>query len=245
MSLSDITAVILAGGKGTRLQAVLADRPKVLAPVCGRPFLAYLLHQWEGAGGRRVLLSTGYMAEKIRAVFGESYGNLQLTYSTEDEPLGTGGALRLTLEREVSDPFLVMNGDSLIQADFNDFYQWFTSAKREAGMILTQVPDAGRFGKVVVGENGLILHFEEKNPGAGAGWINAGVYLLTHRLVRAIPPARFFSLERELFPQLAGHSLYGYQCPGEFIDIGTPETWQSADQFFAKIFPAPWPAKSS
>ncbi len=207
MSLADVTAVILAGGQGTRLQAVLADRPKVLAPVCGRPFLTYLLDQWESAGGRRVLLSTGFMAEKIQAAFGERYRTLQLTYSKEDEILGTGGAVRLALDCELSDPMLVMNGDSFIQADFRDFYQWFTSASREAGMILTQMPDAGRYGKVLLGENGLIRHFEEKKPGAGAGWINAGVYLLTQRVVRTNPPVKYYSMEQELYPQLADRNL--------------------------------------
>lgn len=232
MSLSGITAVILAGGQGTRLQSVLADRPKVLAPICGRPFLTYLLDQWEGAGGRRVLLSTGFMAEKIQATMGKSYRTLHLSYSQEDEPMGTGGAVRLALESEVSDPILVMNGDSFIQADLREFYHWFTSAHKEAGMILTQVPDAGRFGQVLCEENGLIRHFEEKKIGAGAGWINAGVYLLTHRVARTIPPSRPYSLEQELFPGLAGRSLFGYPIHGPFIDIGTPESWRRAEQFF-------------
>jgi D-glycero-alpha-D-manno-heptose 1-phosphate guanylyltransferase len=172
------------------------------------------------------------MAEKIRAALGERYRNLHLSYSKEDEPLGTGGAVRLALNHEVSDPMLVMNGDSFIQADFREFYQWFTCVDREAGMILTQVPDTGRFGKVLCEENGLIRHFEEKKSGAGAGWINAGVYLLTHRVVRTIVPGRPFSLEQELFPGLAGRSLFGFPIHGTFIDIGTPASWRRAEQFF-------------
>jgi len=235
MSLSELTAVILVGGQGTRLQPVLSDRPKVLAPVCGRPFLTYLLDQWVDAGGRRVLLSTGFMADKIRAALGERYRTLHLTYSKEEDLLGTGGAVRLSLDCEVSDPMLVMNGDSFIQADFRGFYQWFISGSKEAGMILTKVPDAGRFGKVLLGENALIQQFEEKKPASGPGWINAGVYLLTHGVVRTIPPGIPYSLEQELFPRLAGRSLFGYPSHGAFIDIGIPESWQRAEQFFGQL----------
>jgi len=233
--LENLTAVILAGGRGTRLRSAVADRPKVLAPVGGRPFLTYLLDLWERAGGRRVVLCTGFMADQVREALGESYRTLSLCYSVEHEPLGTAGALRLALNCRVSDPMLVFNGDSFIKADLLDFYQWFTAAEREAGLILTRVPDAGRFGKVQWEEDGLIRHFEEKHPEAGVGWINAGVYLLTHRALRDIPPGRFYSLERQLFPRLANHSLFGYPCPGAFIDIGTPDSWRMAQQFFGEI----------
>ena len=217
------------------MQSVLVDRPKALAPVCGRPFLTYLLDQWERAGGRQVLLCSGFMADSIHMELGESYHNLHLTYSKEDEPLGTGGALRLAMGCKVSDPMLVMNGDSYIQADFNKFYQWFIDGGKEAGIILTQVPDAGRFGRVRCSDDGLILQFEEKKAATESGWINAGVYLLTHRIVNTIPLGKSYSLERELFPQLAGCNLFGYHCHGEFIDIGTPESWQMAEQVFSKI----------
>jgi D-glycero-alpha-D-manno-heptose 1-phosphate guanylyltransferase len=232
VDLAALTAVILAGGLGTRLQKVLPDRPKVLAPVHGRPFLTYILDLLEQAGGRQVVLCTGFGARQVREALGDSYNSLSLAYSEEPQPLGTGGALRLALECGVSDPVLALNGDSFIRADLKDFYRWFATVGAGAGMILTRVKAPGRFGKVQFREDGLICHFDEKNSTPGPGWINTGVYLLTRQVLCTISPGRPYSLEQELFPQLAGRNLYGYPCRGEFIDIGTPESWQRAKQFF-------------
>jgi D-glycero-alpha-D-manno-heptose 1-phosphate guanylyltransferase len=236
-NLAALTAVILAGGRGTRLQTVLPDRPKVLAPVHGRPFLTYMLDLWEQAGGRQVVLCTGFGASQVREALGERYNSLSLTYSEETQPLGTGGALRLAMECGVSDPLLVLNGDSFIRADLKDFYRWFAAVDGGMGMILTNVADPGRFGKVQFREDGLICQFIEKGSTSEPGWINTGVYLLTHQVLSTIPPGRYYSLEEELFPQLVGRNLYGYPCREEFIDIGTPESWERAEHFFSVAAP--------
>ncbi|MEK9148068.1 MAG: sugar phosphate nucleotidyltransferase, partial [Patescibacteria group bacterium] len=115
--LSGITAAILAGGLGTRLRSVLADKPKVLAEIYGRPFLSYLLDQLNDAGVRRVVLLIGYRGDEIRNVFGDYYKNLKIRYSEESSPLGTGGAVRLALPILDSDPAFIMNGDSFCDAD--------------------------------------------------------------------------------------------------------------------------------
>lgn len=225
------TAVILAGGLGTRLRRVVADRPKVLAEIQGRPFLEFLLDHLEAAGFERVVLCTGVQAALVQDVFGNRHGRLQIGYSEETSPLGTGGALRLAVPLLGSDPVLVMNGDSYCQADLAAFAGFHQAKQAEATLLLTQVPDVGRFGQVRVDEQSRVIGFEEKG-GSGAGWINAGIYLLSQTLVREIPQGRAVSLEREMFPAWIGRNLFGWQEGGRFIDIGTPESYEAAEQFF-------------
>jgi len=233
VKLSDITAVILAGGLGTRLRSVFSDRPKVLAEVLGRPFLTYLLDQLSSTGIRKVILCTGYMGDKVQEVYGEMYKSLHLFYSQEDEPLGTGGALRLALPLIKSNSVLVMNGDSYIHADLSSYARWFFHIDRNASLLLARVSDIRRYGMVRVEKDESVSAFEEKEKAKGAGWINAGVYLMKTLLLKSIPSGKAFSLEREFFPSLVGNGLFGYQCKVRFIDIGTPESYIKAENFFS------------
>ena len=232
--MSDITTVILAGGLGTRLRSVLSDRPKMLAEVLGRPFLTYLLDQLSSAGARKVILCIGYMGDSVQKVYGDVYKSLHLLYSQEDEPLGTGGALRLALPLIESEHVLVMNGDSYIHADLSYYVDWFFQIDRKASLLLVKVPDTSRYGMVKVEKDESISIFEEKEKAKGARWINAGVYLMKTSLLKSIPVGKSFSLEREFFPSLVGKGLFGRQCKGKFIDIGTPESYVNAENFFGE-----------
>ena len=233
--LSGIPAVILAGGLGTRLRPVVADRPKALAMINGRPFLGYLLMQLARAGVREAVICTGYLAEQVRTCFGDSYAGIRLRYSVETEPLGTGGALRLALPLLAADSILVVNGDSYFSADLADFHGRHRAAGSLASLLLARVADISRFGAVDLVEGGQIARFEEKGSAAGPGLINAGVYLLSGEVVRGIPDSGPVSLEREVFPALVGHGLYGFAQDGKFIDIGTPEDYLAAAAFFAEM----------
>jgi len=233
--LSDITAVILAGGLGLRLRSAVRGVPKVLAPVRGRPFLTYLLEQLVAAGVRRVVLCTGHLADQVRSAIGDSYGDLRVFYSQESSPLGTGGALRLALSQIESDTTLVMNGDSFCDASLRDFWLWREAQGGDAALLLTSVPDTARYGRVHVDGDGQVLRFEEKTNGGGAGLINAGVYLMGRHLLSAIAPDVAVSLERDLFPVWIGRGLYGYRSEGRFLDIGTPETYAIVDEFFGTV----------
>ena len=233
IKLSDITAVILAGGLGTRLRPVLSDRPKVLVEVLGRPFLTYLLDQLSSAGAREVILCTGYMGNRVQEVYGDVYKSLHLLFSQEKEPLGTGGALRLALPLLKSDHVLVMNGDSYIRADLSCYADWFFRMDRKASLLLAKVPDTSRYGMVKVEKDESVSIFEEKKRAKGAGWINAGVYLMETLLLTSISSEKAFSLERELFPSLVGNGLFGYRSKGRFIDIGTPESYATVENFFS------------
>jgi histidinol-phosphate phosphatase family protein len=231
--LSDITAAVLTGGLGSRLRPVVADRPKVLAEIRGRPFLAYLLDQLAAAGLRSVVLCTGYRGDQISRTFGESYGPLRLAYSHEQQPLGTGGALRLALPHFMSDPVLVMNGDSFCATDLKAFWDWHRHRRGTASIMLTRVKRSERYGGVKIDADGRIVEFAEKKQGAGPGWINAGVYFLSQGFLRSIAEATNISLEHDVFPRWTRDGLYGYSVQSRFLDIGTPEDFAVAEDFFA------------
>jgi NDP-sugar pyrophosphorylase family protein len=229
----DMAAAILVGGQGTRLQSVVSDRPKVLAEISGKPFLAYLFDQLLSSGICKVVLCSGYMADKIKAHFGNRYNLLSIQYSREGHPLGTGGGLRLALPYLTSDTILVMNGDSYIDTNLGAYIDWFLEQERQASLLLAKMEDTSRYGTVIINKNKTVAAFKEKCDNAEPGWINAGIYLMKRALVSSIPAGRFYSLERDFFPSLTGGELCGYCGEGRFIDIGTPEAYVRAESFFA------------
>lgn len=231
--MKNLTAVILAGGLGTRLRSVVADRPKVLAEVLGRPFLAYLLDQVETAGIRQVVLCTGHLGEQVEAVFGKSYGPMRLIYSQETEPLGTAGALRQALPLFDSDWALAMNGDSYCDTNLGNFWQSHQSNGATGSILLVEMPDTDRYGRVNLSSGGRVESFDEKGMNRGPGLINAGIYLLNRLLLGSIPSGRAVSIEREMFPLWVGSGIYGHQNKARFLDIGTPESYSIAERFFA------------
>ncbi len=232
--LSNVTAAILAGGLGTRLQSVVADRPKVLAPVAGRPYLAYLLDQLAVVGVREVVLLTGHLAEQVKDAFGDTYGGMRLRYCVEPSPLGTAGSLRHALALFRTPRVLLLNGDSYVEMDFAALLEQHHRQKADVSLVLCRVDDTSRFGRVEVDADGRVVRFEEKRKDAGSGWINAGVYLLRRDVIDSIPPARAVSLERDVLPQwiTTGCRVQAYQTTGRFLDIGTPESYAAGASFF-------------
>jgi NDP-sugar pyrophosphorylase family protein len=233
-NLSDLSVAILAGGLGTRLRPVVADRPKVLAPVRGRPYLTYLLDALAAAGVREVVLLTGYQAERVRDAFGDQYDGVNLLYSVERTPLGTAGAIRHALPLLSSPTVLVLNGDSFCAVNLTAFCRSHCRRRADVSLVLVRAANAARFGRVRTKPDGRLQRFEEKQEVAGPGWINAGVYLMERPLIAAIPPRRPASLERELFPEwIARCHCFGFRSRGRFLDVGTPETYAEAERFFA------------
>jgi D-glycero-alpha-D-manno-heptose 1-phosphate guanylyltransferase len=232
---------ILCGGAGTRLRAAVADRPKALAEVAGRPFLAWLLDLLDAQGFGRVVLCTGYRAEQIEAEFGASYKGLQLRYSPEPTSLGTGGALRFALPLLASETILGVNGDSYCQSDLGQFWRDHAESGAAASMLLSRVADSSRFGSVQVTGQGLVAGFQEKAAAAGPGWINAGIYLVRRALLEAIPSGVPCSLEREIFPAWVKTGLRGVKATGDFVDIGTPDSYRAANELFGQ-YPGTLPA---
>jgi len=232
---ADVTGAVLAGGLGTRLRSVVNDRPKVLAPVRGRPFLAYILDQLARAGLAEVVLLTGYQAEQVRASFGECHGSVHLTYSPEPEPLGTGGATRYALSRFSRPAVLLMNGDSYCDVDLSAFLDSHRVQRAQISMVVSRVADTSRFGRVNLDPGGRVAGFEEKGA-SGAGWINAGIYLLELPVIARIPPGRPVSLERDVLRFATGQAGFrAFGSRGKFLDIGTPESFQEAEEFFRPV----------
>lgn len=234
------TAAILAGGQGTRLRPAVSDRPKVLAEVSGRPFVAHLLDRLEVAGVTTAVLCLGYRGEQVREALGARHGRVQLRYSQEPSPAGTAGALRLVLPLCESDDIIAMNGDSISDIDVAAMLRWHVGRRAAATLALAYVPDVSRFGRADVAADGQIQRFSEKGAETGAGWINAGAYVLCREVIEAIPTERAVSLERDVFPGLAGRGLYGLQAAGRFLDIGTPASYREAEAFFSAAKPTRW-----
>jgi len=231
-NLSHITAAILAGGLGTRLRSVVPDRPKVLAEVAGRPFVFHLLDQLAAVRVRQVVLCTGYLAHQVRDTLGETYGPMNLLYSQEPSPLGTGGALRLALSLLESETVLVLNGDSFCRANLRAFSLVHRLRGAKVTLLLAEVTDTGRFGWVELDGEGRITGFREKGKANGSGWVNGGIYLIDRSLLQTIPPQQTVSLEQDLFPAWIGRGFYGFRSEGRFIDIGIPESLAGAETFF-------------
>jgi NDP-sugar pyrophosphorylase family protein len=228
-----VSAAVLAGGLGTRLRPAVADRPKVLAEVGGRPFLAYLLDQLARASFPEVVLLTGYGADQVRSAFGDVYAGMRLTYSAEPAPLGTAGALRRALPRLSADTVLLLNGDSYCDVDLDAFRRAHRARAAGASLVLARAPDATRFGRARARADGRVVSFEEKGADRSPGWVNAGIYLLQRGPLEELAPGRPASLERDLLPAwVAGGRVWGFRHGGPFLDIGTPESYAEARAFF-------------
>ena len=221
-------ALILTGGLGVRLKRVITGRPKPMAPVTGRPFLEYLILQLKRYGLTDIVLCIGHLGEQIRKYFGNgSKWGIQISYSYERKPLGTGGAIKLAKDLIKEDNFLVMNGDSFLDIDLNRLIDYHLKREASATIALAESEDPRRYGAVEVNENGEIKSFVEKcqRESTRSGLINGGIYVLNTKIFEHIPEGRA-SLEREVFPKLIGKGFYGMPIRGFFIDIGVPEDYK-------------------
>jgi NDP-sugar pyrophosphorylase family protein len=230
-------AAILVGGQGTRLKGVVSDRPKPMAMVAGRPFLEWVTLYLRSVGVGRVVLCTGHMAEVIEDYFSalEAPG-MSISYSREEVPLGTGGALRTSLPVIPAERFLVLNGDSLCPFSPAEMIDKHAKAGAHVTMWLVEVENSSRYGTVHLDDEGQVIAFEEKNPARASGLINAGIYLVEKALIESLPEGRFLSLESDVFPNLPPGSIAGVIGEGPFLDIGTPESYSAATEFITDHF---------
>ena len=219
-------AIVLAGGFGRRLQSVVADLPKPMAPVGGRPFLEILLHLLAHKGFGRVVLSLGYRAEQISGYFGKQYAGMELEYAIEREPLGTGGAIRLALSLCSGEPVFVFNGDTFLDLEVGAVLEKW---KRDGQPLIVarRVSDTARYGRLRV-ENDRVIGFNEKGEG-GSGAINAGCYLFRTNQLDEFALHTPFSIEMDYLAVAVQRTPFTYfETEGLFIDIGIPEDYTKA-----------------
>jgi D-glycero-alpha-D-manno-heptose 1-phosphate guanylyltransferase len=228
--------IILSGGFGLRLRGVIGDVPKPMAQIGGRPFMELLLRQLKRYGFSRVILSVGYRHEVIREHFGERAFGLELIYSVETTPLGTGGALRDAAKHVTAKNALIMNGDSYTDVDLNRVAQ--DHVRTNADVTIVVIPgNRGDAGSVVLDCDGKITTFAEKSAIAQSRYLSAGIYILNKDLASTIPEAEKISLEEQLFPQwlATGKNIQGFVFEGPCLDIGTPERFQEAQHLLEKV----------
>ena len=224
-------AIILAGGFGTRLQSVVSDVPKPMAPVAGRPFLTYLLDRLRKQGYTHIVLATGYLHEKVEEFFGHEYHDVAIDYARELSPLGTGGAIVNALQYCHEEAVTVLNGDTLFDIDHERLCRFAEEKATPLAIVLRQVPDAGRYGSVEIDKGGRITTFKEKNSEAGSGLINGGIYRIQRSLLDGFTLGEKFSFEQELMQQrYRDEHYYAYADGAYFIDIGIPEDYSRAQQ---------------
>jgi len=228
------TAVILAGGFGTRLRSVINNTPKPMAPINNFPFLYYQLNYLKSYGIKKIIFSIGYMADDIKNYFGYSFSNLNIEYVIEKAPMGTGGGIRLALQESEENLVLVLNGDSFFDINLNQFYNYHITENAQISLALREVDDASRYGTIVKNEENKIISFQEKNNLSQPGIINGGVYIIDSSLyLKHTPSEKNFSIEKDFFEkQITTLSIKGFQFNGYFIDIGIPEDYQKAQHDF-------------
>lgn len=224
----EMQALILAGGLGKRLRTVVSDRPKPMALINGRPFLEYQIRFLAAQDVRDVVLCLGYFYRPIMEYFGngQRFG-VQMTYSIEHEPRGTGGAIK-NVEPQPKQTFLVLNGDTYFEIALHELLKAHREGGGLATLALVEVEDASRFGAVLLDDRGFVTSFAEKSS-AGAGLINGGIYVFEPSVLDYISPRIKVSLEDEILPALAERSLLrGHVAQGYHVDIGTPESYAQA-----------------
>lgn len=222
-------AIILSGGFGTRLREVVSDVPKSLAPVNNKPFLDYLLRYLEYYQIENIVLALGHKSEQVVAHYGDKY-----TYSIEKEPLGTGGAIRLAMQKCKHTDVLVLNGDSFFDIDLKRFYNKHIEAISDFSLALRKVQDAARYGTLKLGEMDQIKEFKEKTGKNEPGIINAGIYILDRaEFLDQTPANKPFSIEKDFFEKKVRQTnVYGFIFDAYFIDIGIPADYASAQNYF-------------
>lgn len=226
-------AIVLAGGFGTRLQKVVSDVPKPMAPMdaAGTPFLSYLLQDLSRQGVKRVVLSVGYLGNLIQQYFGECFAGMEICYVVESSPLGTGGAVKAAMAVCESPDILVLNGDTFFAVDLTAMMAQHRSSGAAFTLAAREMRDFDRYGTLDLAVDGRVLAFREKMF-CQRGYINGGIYCLSSSIQARLPEGRF-SLEKD-FMEKKIHELqmYAFVSQGYFVDIGIPEDYERAKQHF-------------
>jgi NDP-sugar pyrophosphorylase family protein len=234
--LRDIDVVVLAGGLGTRISPVLKDTPKILAPIGGRTYLVFLLSWLKSFGAKRVVFGLGHLAGAVSDYLADNPPEgIEVTIVIEDKALGTAGAITNVRSEICSNPALIMNGDSFVDADLCDFIALHKAQNVEASLLCTYVGDASRYGTVNIDTGNRITAFQEKKMHAGPGFINAGIYLFSPDILDEIADCGS-SLENDFFQKQQAGRLAAMSGAYTFLDIGTPEDLARGPDVLGKYY---------
>lgn len=230
-------AVILAGGFGTRLQTVVNDVPKPMAPINNEPFLNYVFNYLKHYHIQHVVLSTGYLSEKILDYYKTEFNGIKISYAKEDSPLGTGGGIRLAMEKCNTKDVLVLNGDSFFDVNINSHFNSHQIKKSDCTLALRKVDNAARYGTIILGDSNIIEAFKEKDNIEQSGLINGGVYIINRELfLNKTEVLKPFSIEKDFYEKrIAELNMFGFEYEGYFIDIGIPEDYKKAKDEFKEF----------
>jgi len=228
-------AVVLAGGLGTRLRNVLRDLPKPMAPIGDKPFLEYLILYLQKNGIEKVILSVGYKWEVIKEYFGDSFEGMEIVYCVENEPLGTGGAIRKSLCFVASEDVFILNGDTFFDIDLKEFFAFHKEKHSVLSIALKPMKQFDRYGIVKIDNDNRIVSFEEKRY-YQFGFINGGIYLLNKDFFLSFDLVDKFSFEKDFLEKYYKfYEFYGLPFDSYFIDIGVPEDYERAKRNFEKF----------
>ncbi len=227
-------AIILAGGFGTRLQAVVNDVPKPMAPINRLPFLNYVFDYLKFYKIQHVVLSTGYLSEKIVEFYKDEFKGIKISYAKEETPLGTGGGIRNAMAKCKTEDVLVLNGDSFFDVDIKTHYRNHIFKQADCTLALRKVDNAARYGTIQLGRLNRITAFKEKDNKEVEGLINGGVYILNRaNYLNKTESDSAFSIEKDFYEKkLKELNIFGFEYNGYFIDIGIPEDYKKAQDDF-------------
>lgn len=229
-------AIILAGGLGTRLQSVLSEVPKSMAPICNRPFLEYQFDWLQKNGIIRVILSVGFRHEVILNHFGNHWKGIDIDYAIENEPLGTGGGILLAAKICNGSHAFVLNGDTMFDCELLQMDQMLNESHTDMVMALRKVNDASRYGTVIMDNQNMVLGFTEKTNNVTPGTINGGVYLLSLNRFISEAPSNKFSFEKDFMEKKCDlWNIKGMVSEGFFLDIGIPSDYSKAQDEFKRF----------
>ncbi|OGY66056.1 MAG: hypothetical protein A3A04_00625 [Candidatus Harrisonbacteria bacterium RIFCSPLOWO2_01_FULL_40_28] len=225
--------VILCGGKGTRLGALTEKIPKILIPIKGKPFLEVLLERLSAEGYKRFVLCVGHLGKEIANYVKnkrhKGRHDIDILISSEEEAMGTGGAVKNAESLIQSDPFIVMNGDMIFDMKLCALEDFHISLKSSLSIVITHDPERKDSGNVLVDQNNKIISFAERNSKEG-GFMSAGIYVMNKSLLKNMDHVPF-SLEYDFFPVVIKRvACFGFMKPGLFIDIGTPDRYRKANE---------------
>ena len=229
--------IILAGGLGTRLRSVVVDLPKVMAPVNERPFLNYILEKATNEKIEHLVLSTGYLHEKIEEYISTSHAEKNISFVIEEEPLGTGGAIAFALHQCMSEEVLIVNGDSFFNIDYRRFFNDHHQKHSDFSIAMKPMFNFDRYGTLNITNDGKIKAFLEKRS-MQEGMINAGIYIINKKHFLEMNWPYKFSMEKDYMEKyFSSVPMYGFAYDEYFIDIGIPQDYAKAQTDFKQLFP--------